>query len=168
MTLTQLAHEIAGSGAHKAAVYLLGNVPGLPPIVQTLHLVSIAAIMATAVTVDLRILGIVARGQDTVELIRRVLHWTWIALGLLAFSGAFFFLARPGRYLVNPVVAIKFGLLAPALLITAALQITARRHPELLASAGAKASAAVSLTLWIGVTLAGRWIAYADYLFPPE
>jgi hypothetical protein len=28
--------------------------------------------------------------------------------------------------------------------------------------------AALSLLLWIGVVLAGRWIAYVDYLFPPE
>ena len=29
----------------------------------------------------------------------------------------------------------------------------------------ARVIAAVSLVLWIGVVLAGRWIAYADYLF---
>ena len=28
--------------------------------------------------------------------------------------------------------------------------------------------AAVSLLLWLGVAMMGRWIAYADYLFPPE
>ena len=30
-----------------------------------------------------------------------------------------------------------------------------------------KAIAAVSLVLWISVVMAGRWIAYSDYLFPP-
>lgn len=29
-------------------------------------------------------------------------------------------------------------------------------------------AAALSLTAWLGVVMAGRWIAYADYLFPPE
>ena len=32
----------------------------------------------------------------------------------------------------------------------------------------ARVIAAVSMLLWIGVVLAGRWIAYADYLFVPE
>jgi len=30
----------------------------------------------------------------------------------------------------------------------------------------AKAMASVSLVLWVMVVLAGRWIAYAEYLFP--
>ena len=32
-------------------------------------------------------------------------------------------------------------------------------------SKAARAVAACSLVLWTGVVLAGRWIAYADYLF---
>ena len=31
-----------------------------------------------------------------------------------------------------------------------------------------KLLAAVSIALWVGVVLAGRWIAYSDYLFWPE
>jgi hypothetical protein len=31
-----------------------------------------------------------------------------------------------------------------------------------------KLVAALSLLLWVSVVLAGRWIAYADYLFPEE
>jgi hypothetical protein len=31
-----------------------------------------------------------------------------------------------------------------------------------------KAVAALSLLLWIGVVMAGRWIAYRDYIFPIE
>jgi hypothetical protein len=31
-----------------------------------------------------------------------------------------------------------------------------------------KVIAAVSLLLWVCVVLAGRWIAYVDYLFPEE
>ncbi len=28
--------------------------------------------------------------------------------------------------------------------------------------------AALSLLLWLGVVMAGRWIAYSDYIFWPE
>ena len=31
-----------------------------------------------------------------------------------------------------------------------------------------KTIAFVSLVLWLGVAMAGRWIAYADYIFPPK
>jgi len=33
---------------------------------------------------------------------------------------------------------------------------------------GTKLLATISLLLWIGVVLAGRWIAYVDYLLPEE
>ena len=32
----------------------------------------------------------------------------------------------------------------------------------------ARVIAAVSILLWVGVVMAGRWIAYSDYLFWPE
>ncbi len=45
-------------------VYLLSNVPGLPPIVQTVHLLGIAVVMSSVVLLDLRILGLALPSQD--------------------------------------------------------------------------------------------------------
>ena len=173
MTLQAVAKSIGGSAAHDGAVYLLSNVPGLPPLMQTFHLLAIAAVMGSVVMVDLRVLGLALRSQPPAELLRRLMPWTWWSLPILALSGLVFVLARPGRYFVNPVFGLKFGLLVPALLLAWWLQFTSRRRPEMWdTSCGlrtiARGGAALSLLLWIGVVLAGRWIAYADYLFPPE
>ena len=61
--------------AHDAAVYLLSTVPGLPPIVQTVHLLGIAIVLGSVVLLDLRILGLALPSQDVQELTRRVMPW---------------------------------------------------------------------------------------------
>ena len=150
---------------HDTVVYLLSNVPGLPPIVQTVQLLGIAVIMSSVVLLDLRILGLALPSQDVHELTRRVMPWVWWTLPVMLLSGSMFVFARPRRYFTNPIFGLKFALLAPAIALAAVLHLASVRKPDSLAT---KALAAVSLLLWVGVVLAGRWIAYVDYLFPEE
>jgi hypothetical protein len=149
----------------ETAVYLLGNVPGLPPIVQTVHLLGIAVVMSSMVLLDLRILGLALPSQGVQELTRRVMPWVWWTLPVMLLSGLPFVLARPQRYFTNPIFGLKFALLLPAVALAALLHVNGIRKPDDRAT---KLIAAVSLLLWIGVVLAGRWIAYVVYLFPPE
>jgi hypothetical protein len=150
---------------HDTIVYLLSNVPGLPPIVQTVHLLGIAVIMSSVVLLDLRILGFALPSQDVQELTRRVMPWVWCTLPVMLLSGLPFVIARPQRYFTNPIFGIKFALLLPAIALAAVLHILTVRKPDYR---GTKLLAAISLLLWIGVVLAGRWIAYVDYLLPVE
>jgi hypothetical protein len=150
---------------HDLAVYLLSNVPGLPPIMQTVHLLGIAVIMSSVVLLDLRILGVALPSQGVQELARRVMPWVWWALPIMLLSGLPFVFARPQRYFTNPVFGLKFALLLPSIALAALLHVVTVRKPDYR---GTKVIAAFSLLLWIGVVLAGRWIAYADYLFPEE
>lgn len=147
------------------AVYLLSNVPGLPPIVQTVHLLGIAVVMSSVVLLDLRILGLALPSQGVQELTRRVMPWVWWTLPVMLLSGLPFVFARPQRYFTNPIFGLKFAFLLPAVALAALLHLNGLRKPD---HVGTKVIAAVSLLLWIGVVLAGRWIAYVDYLFPEE
>jgi Family of unknown function (DUF6644) len=150
---------------HDLVVYLLSNVPGLPPIVQTVHLLGIAVIMSSVVLLDLRILGLALPSQDVQELTRRVMPWVWWTLPVMLLSGSMFVFARPRRYFTNPIFGLKFALLLPAIALAAVLHFVSIRKPD---DWRTKLVAAISLLLWIGVVLAGRWIAYVDYLFPEE
>jgi hypothetical protein len=158
-----VAEALSETRLHTLALWLLSNVPGFPPIVQTVHLLAVAAVMGSIVMIDLRVMGLALRGQPAEEVLRRLAPWTWGALPILAASGLVFVVAQPHRYAVNPVFAIKFVLLAPAALLAAVSRWAIAPDRAL-----AKVIAAISLALWVGVVLAGRWIAYADYLFAME
>ncbi len=165
-----LASALAESQAREAAVYLLGNVPGLPPIAQSLHILGIAVVMASIVMVNLKFLGLAVPSQNVSEMIRRLMPWTWWALLLNAVTGLLFVVARPNRYFFNPVVGWKFSMLVPAVALAVIVHRLSTREAGYWEQSSrrrisARVIAAVSLALWIGVVLAGRWIAYSEYLF---
>ncbi|MDT8429477.1 MAG: DUF6644 family protein [Pseudomonadales bacterium] len=152
---------------------LLRSAAFVPPLLQTIHLLSIAAIMGSIVLIDLRALGLAVPSQRLTEMMRRLFPWTWSALLVLLLSGLPFVLARPLRYFNNPVFLIKFALLIPAVLLALLVYRleTARSgfweygQQRMILF---RTVAVLSLILWLGVALAGRWIAYSDYLFWPE
>jgi len=168
--LADVARSIGTSGLHDTAVHLLSTVPGLPPIVQTVHLLGIAVVMSSVVLLDLRILGLALPSQGVQELTRRVMPWLWCTLPVMLLSGLPFVFARPQRYFTNPIFGLKFALLLSAVALAAMLHVLSIRKPDFWQTSSLRATAKLiamaSLLLWIGVVLAGRWIAYVDYLFP--
>ena len=171
--LVNLSAFIADSSVRELVIYLLRNVPGFPPIIQTVHILAIAAVMGSIVFINLKILGVAVPSQRLSEMIQRLLPWTWWALLLLAISGVVFIIARPDKYFFNPVFGIKFSLLAPAVVFAWIIHRKNTLEPgywegSALRRGSARTIAALSLVLWLGVMMAGRWIAYYDYLFWPE
>lgn len=149
------------------SIRLLSTVPGLPPILQTIHLLGLAMLMASAVMMNLRVLGLAGRRQLLPEMLQRLFPWFFWALPIMLLSGLPFLFARPQRYLDNPVFAIKAGFLLLALVATAALWLAWRRGTAQHQSLRIKLVALVSLMAWLMTAMSGRWIAYADYLFWP-
>ena len=164
MSLVDIAQGMADSDAHDVAVHLLSNVPGLPPIVQTVHLLAVAAVMGSIVMLSLRALGVIGRSQQLDEMTLRLTPWFWCALPVLFASGALFVLARPERYFANPVAGYKFTALAAAIVLAVVMMRRSKRE-DAAESWTLKALAALTLIVWVSIVLAGRWIAYADYLF---
>ena len=167
-----LAQTLAESPTREWMVYLLGNVPGLPPISQSFHIMGIATVVGSIVMVDLRFLGLALPGHNVSEMIRRLLPWTWYALAVNAATGLLFILARPIRYFYNPVATFKFSCLLLAVgLAFVVFRMNRKQHGYWEQSAerllAARVIAAVSLLLWIGVMLGGRWIAYSEYITDP-
>ena len=146
--MESLTSWIANSAANDQALALLSNVPGSPPILQTIHLLSIVAIMASALMIDLRILGLAVPSQEIHEMARRLRFWALGGVLGVFSSGIWFVLARPNRYFIFR---------------------TAVRTPNFFGTHlwRAKLLAMTSLLLWVAVVLAGRWIAYSEYLFWP-
>lgn len=168
--ITDIARAIAGTALSEAIYQTLGTVRGVAPIVQTIHILSVTALMASVVFVNLRVLGLAVPSQQLSEMIRRLMPWTWGGLLLLLLTGSTFVVALPDRYLHNPVLGIKISMLIPAVVLAVAFsRLSAREDNYWDASSArrrrARVMASVSLLLWMAVVLAGRWIAYASYLF---
>ena len=167
-SLRHWAQLVAASAPHDWAVYALRNVPGLPPIAQTIHIVSVAVLVASIVFIHLRVLGLAYPSQQPQEMLKRLMPWTWWSLPVLLISGLPFILARPNRYFLNPVFGIKVAAIVAVLIITFMFvrSVNTSSQGETL-QLKIKLMSFVSLLLWLLIMFAGRWIAYVEYLFPP-
>ncbi len=168
--ITDIARAIAGTALSEAIYHTLRTVRGVAPIVQTVHILSITALMASVVFINLRVLGWAVPSQQLSEMIRRLMPWTWGALLVSLLSGSTFVIAMPNRYLHNPVLAIKVSMLLPAVVLAVVFARLSTREDNYWDASRARkrrasVMAGISLLLWVTVVLAGRWIAYASYLF---
>ena len=137
------------------------------PAVQTLHILAVAAVVTSALMIDLRLLGIDRQEQTLAVIARRLLPLIWWPLPVLAVTGAVLIVAEPARSLQNPVFFLKMGLLILAAGVTLAGQIPMRVDAAFWeVSRGrrlaAKLIALASLPLWVAIIFAGRWIAYVQ------
>lgn len=135
------------------------------PTVQSVHILAIAVIAASALMIDLRLIGVFSADQPLKDVSERFLPFVWWPLLILLATGAVMITGEPARSLKNPAFQLKMALLVAALIVTALFQFLQRRDPAFGDPAsgrrGAAATIAVlSMLLWSGIIFAGRWIAY--------
>lgn len=115
------------------------------PVVESIHVMGLAAFVGTVILEDLRTLGL--RCSDT----RRLKAWTHTGLAVMLLTGAAMFFSDTTRYLHNPAFQVKIALLVVAL----AAHFTLHRR-------GTRFASVLSLALWTCVVLAARAIADFD------
>jgi hypothetical protein len=135
------------------------------PTVQSIHILAIAMVAASAMMIDLRVLGILSTDQSLRNVLARFLPFVWWPLLVLLATGAIMITGEPARSLKNPVFQLKMALLIAAMIVTALLQFMPKQDPALGdVQSGhrvvASAIAVLSMVLWSGIIFAGRWIAY--------
>lgn len=145
---------------------ILQTIPWVSPTVQTIHIVSVCAVIGAIGMIDLRLLGAAARSQSPAEMAKRLLPWLWTALVLLLVTGSALILNRPPRYFDNIAFLAKMAMLLIAVVLTLLLARGLRHGDGYWTASPARRSAsrtmaAVSVLMWTGVVIAGRWIAYA-------
>ena len=113
--------------------------------------------------VDLRLLGLAARSYTVAIMLRETVLWSWLGFILALITGLGMFITRPDHYAANPAFQIKLLLL---LLIGANVFAV---HQGLRSGIGAETlsfgvrlGAVLSLILWVGVVLAGRWTGHLN------
>jgi hypothetical protein len=137
------------------------------PTVQTIHILAIALVAASALMIDLRLIGLYAADQPLKAVSSRFLPFVWWPLLILLATGAIMIVGEPPRSLKNPAFQLKMALLIAAMIVTAVCGLLLRRNPEFGNRGSGRRSAAVtiavlSMLLWTGIIFAGRWIAYSS------
>jgi hypothetical protein len=137
------------------------------PAVQTMHILAVAAVVTSALMIDLRLLGLRGMDQPFARIAQRFLPFIWWPLPILLATGAVLIIAEPARALENPVFILKMALLLAAAAVTLACQVPLRRNPAFWELSAARKRAArliavASMPLWIAIVFAGRWIAYVQ------
>jgi hypothetical protein len=150
----QWCDGLAMSQAYRDSTYLF-------PLTQALHILAVTVFVGAIVIVDLRLIGWGPVGQSRASIARsaqRVLLWAGLAVLV---TGIPQFTTNALTYHRSPLFIFKMYLLAAALLFTATVrQRVAVADEGRLASWVPKVVGAVSLVLWMSVTISGRLITY--------
>jgi hypothetical protein len=151
---------LAGLGTWPGAV-LLKQSGTAYLLVNASHILGLALLIGAILPLDLRLLG-VFRSVPVAALAPVLSRMAGIGLGLALVTGAWLFTVRPVEYASNAAFLWKLGLLALAL-ANITLQHRSAAYARALAgdiTAAVRWRAAASVTLWLSVLLAGRWIGF--------
>lgn len=134
-------------------------------VLQSIHIVMLSVVFGCAVVLNLRVLGVSARGRPIPALVRTLIPWMYGALVVLLITGALQTIAEPIREFVAPAFWAKMTMVLIVFLLTAAFERAVRRNPDRWNSVASKPRAAalfaiVSLVLWTAIIFCGRFIAY--------
>jgi hypothetical protein len=157
---------LAASSLSQEARAALRNLPWLAPVDETLHILALTTVFASAAILNLRVLGLVAQDRPLGPLAKTLLPLTWTALVVALLTGSLLVLNRPPRYFRSDMFIIKMGLVLLGLTWTAALQIGFSRDERFWDESPARrmlarSGAVAGLLFWCGAVVCGRWIAYA-------
>ena len=135
------------------------------PVIQTFHALGIMLMAGTIAVVDLRLLGVILRDRPSAEVAKPLLPLTWIGFVVMVISGGLLFAAQSEKIYGNTFLRIKFLLLIFAGLNVLVFHATTYRSIQrwgaaLTTPASAKLAGALSLLVWGGIIITGRFIAY--------
>jgi hypothetical protein len=157
MDLQQFSDWLAATGFSQAIQLNQWAIPAI----QTVHIVSLSLLFASALILALRFSGKGLAVEPLHLLAARFTRLIWLALLVLACSGILLIVAEPHRTISNPVFYAKMIMLAVAIMITLWLSRVSRHQHERVSSLH-RSGAAFTMLLWIGIMFAGRLIAYYD------
>src|ERR1700686_5008283 len=100
------------------------------PAIETVHLLGMAAILGTIGTFDLRLMGIVLRGERISVVGHRLLPWALAGFALQILTGALLFSSEATHMYRNPAFRVKMLLILVAGAHAVVFQFVSRRNPR--------------------------------------
>lgn len=136
------------------------------PILQTIHILTVAMLFASVLMINMRIFMLAGRSRSMVQTVGRYMPWVWYGLVVLLITGLGMCIGEPTRELINPAFWSKMVLVVVVTLLSLAFHASVRNNFALwemtLERRFAIRAGAVGVTvLWCVIMALGRWIAYA-------
>jgi hypothetical protein len=136
------------------------------PLIQWVHIIGASVICGSVVMMSLRMMGLLRFSPPLADMARRLLPWTWGAIAVNVATGIIMVIDRPTRALDATSFPYKMLFLIVATLLSIYFAITLRRDPEYWEKSArhramARVVGALSVVLWLGIIIAGRWIFYS-------
>lgn len=135
------------------------------PVIESVHVLAIVLLVGTVALLDLRLLGLVLRREPVSQIASQILPWTWAGFAAMFLSGFLLFWAEAVKCYGNPAFRVKVLLLVLAGLNPFVFHSTIYRRvaewdTSPVTPVQARLAAVLSLSLWTGIIVTGRAIAY--------
>jgi uncharacterized membrane protein YhdT len=132
------------------------------PVIEAIHLLGLGVIGGAVLVVDLRLLGLGLRRQSAAQLTRDAQPWLVGSLVLMIITGGLLFLSEAIKCYYHDAFWFKMSCLFLAIVFTFTIQRKVTMSDESrLRPLWSKVVAVVSVLLWAGVGIGGRWIGFS-------
>ena len=130
------------------------------PVIEACHLAGLSLIGGAVLILNMRLFGIGLRQTPVARLARSVQPFLTGSLALMLITGTLLFLSEAVKCYYSPAFRMKMVFLALAITFT----YTVQRRVTLASQAPgpflSRLVAVVSVILWAGVGVGGRWIGF--------
>ena len=132
------------------------------PVIEAIHLLGLGVIGGAVLVVDLRLLGLGLRRQSAAQLTHDAQPWLVGSLVLMIITGGLLFLSEAIKCYYHDAFWFKMSCLFLAIVFTFTIQRKVTLTDETrLSPVWSKVVAIVSVLLWAGVGIGGRWIGFS-------
>ena len=135
------------------------------PLVESLHVLTMAIVAGTIFIVDTRLIGLTSRKLGFSYLSERLLPWVWGAFACSVVTGTLMFASNATGYYGNTAFRLKMLLLICAGLNMAffhavTFRTVGRWDKDTPTPLGARTAGALSMLIWVTVIFVARWIGF--------
>ena len=132
------------------------------PMIEAIHLLGLGVIGGAVLIIDMRLLGLGLRRQSVSQLTRDAQPWLLGSLVLMIITGGLLFLSEAIKCYYHGAFWFKMACLFLAIVFTFTVQRKVTMTDETRVSPlWSKVVAIVSVLLWSGVGIGGRWIGFS-------
>jgi hypothetical protein len=132
------------------------------PVIEAFHLLALGLVGGTVLLVDFCLFGLGLRRQPVAQVAHDAQPWLVGGLATMILSGFLLFLSESVKCYYSGAFRMKMLLLLLAVVFTFTVRHRAAMADDpRTAPLWNKIVAVVSLSLWLGVGVAGRWIGFS-------